>query len=624
MSGKSLEEVHSSIDTGIKKGYWRKLFAFIGPAYLISVGYMDPGNWATDIAGGSQFGYRLIWVLLMSNLMALLLQSLSARLGVVRKLDLAQASRETYPRVINLFLYLLAEIAIIACDLAEVIGMALGLQLLFGIPLIIGVVITMIDTFLLIFLINRGMRVMEAFIFALIVVIGLAFMAEMVLARPDIISIGKGLIPSIPNDTALYITIGIIGATVMPHNLYLHSALVQTRKFGRDRKSIREALRFNFIDSAVALNLALLVNAAILILAASTFFKNGMYEVAEIKDAHRFLEPLLGSKFAPILFAVALIAAGQSSTITGTLAGQIIMEGYLNIRIKPWVRRIITRLLAVVPACLVIILMGEDAINELLVLSQVVLSLQLGFAIVPLIHFVSDRQKMEGFHIKTVTRVFSWITVAVIVLLNARLVYDEMAGWLGDSTHPFLLGLLLIPLCTGAALLLLYIILKPLFVRIGQKLQHSPHRKFEAINPVPISSYKRIVLALDFSDIDAQVINSAIAIGGTKAAYFMVHVVETPGALLFGADIRDLETLEDSKTLASYAKKLSDSGYVVETRIGFNSPKKVIPGYVSEVNADLLVMGSHGHGAFKDLILGTTISKVRHQVKVPVLVVTGL
>ena len=335
MSTKSLEEVHQSVDVNNNLKGFRRILAFLGPAYMISVGYMDPGNWATDIAGGSQFGYALIWVLLMSNVMALLLQSLSARLGIVTQHDLAQASRETYSKYVNYALYFLAEIAIAACDLAEVLGMAIGINLLFGIPLMEGVLITVLDTFLLLFLINKGIRKMEAFIITLVAIIGFSFVFEMIFAQPELPKIVEGLIPSLPNSTALYIAIGIIGATVMPHNLYLHSSLVQTRKFNRDEKGIKQSLKYNFIDSTIALNLAFFVNAAILILAAATFHKNGHFEIAEIQDAHQLLAPLLGTEWAPILFAVALIAAGQSSTITGTLAGQIVMEGYLNLRIQP-------------------------------------------------------------------------------------------------------------------------------------------------------------------------------------------------------------------------------------------------------------------------------------------------
>lgn len=623
MPHKSLEEVHSSIDTSQKKGFWRKLLAFVGPAYLVSVGYMDPGNWATDIAGGSQFGYRLIWVLLMSNLIALLLQSLSARLGVVRRLDLAQASRETYPKVVNFFLYILAEIAIIACDLAEVLGMAIGLQLLFGIPLIIGVIITMLDTILLIFLINRGIRTLEAFIVALIAVIGVAFLVEMFLAKPDMGELAKGFIPSLPGDAALYIAIGIIGATVMPHNLYLHSALVQTRKFDTDTKSLRQTIKFNIIDSAVALNMAFFVNAAILILAASTFFRSGMYHVSEIQDAHHFLQPILGTKLAPILFAVALIAAGQSSTITGTLAGQIIMEGYINLRIQPWVRRMITRLLAVVPAALTIVILGEDAVTELLVLSQVVLSLQLGFAIIPLIHFVSDKTKMGGLHIKTLTRILSWISVVIIVGLNGRLVLDEISGWLTTSSNPVLLWLTVVPIAIGAGILLVYIGINPIFGKLQKRVVHAPHIKLDMLKPEPISKYRKIAIALDFSANDQEVMNTAISLGGTDASYQLIHIVETAGSLILGNTIRDSETIEDNETLETYSKQLMAHGYQVDTWIGFGNPRKAIPKRVKEMEADLLVMGSHGHKFFTDLIFGTTINAVRHRLEIPVLVVSS-
>ena len=387
MKYQSLDEVHQSVDTGATTVSWRRLFMTMGPAFLISVGYMDPGNWATDIAGGSKYGYSLLWVLLMSNLIALLLQTLSVRLGVVRGRDLAQASRETYPKWINLPLFVLAQIAIAACDLAEVIGMAIGLQLLFGLPLIWGVSIALLDTFVILYLQNKGIRYIEMFILSLVFIIGACFFVELFFAKPDLVGIGLGFIPSMPDSGALYIAIGIIGATVMPHNLYLHSALVQTRKHDSTPTGIKQALKFNFIDSAIALNMALFVNAAILILAAAVFHRNNMSEVTELQDAHNLLAPLLGENLAPTLFAVALIAAGQSSTITGTLAGQIVMEGYLDLRIAAWLRRLITRLLAVIPAFLTILYAGESQVGELLILSQVILSLQLGFAVIPLIHY---------------------------------------------------------------------------------------------------------------------------------------------------------------------------------------------------------------------------------------------
>jgi manganese transport protein len=620
--GKSLEEVNESVSTLNKKSAFRKILAFFGPAYLISVGYMDPGNWATDLAGGSQFGYSLLWVLLMSNIMALLLQSLSARLGIVTQRDLAQASRETYSRFINYILYFLAEVAIAACDLAEVLGMAIGINLLFGIPLIEGVIITVLDTFLLLFLINKGIRKMEAFIIVLVMVIGVSFIFEMIFAQPDMGDVIYGLIPSMPNETALYIAIGIIGATVMPHNLYLHSSLVQTRKFDRTTAGIKQALKYNFIDSTIALNLAFFVNAAILILAAATFYKVGMYEVAEIQDAHKFLAPLLGTKWAPILFAVALIAAGQSSTITGTLAGQIIMEGYLNLRIQPWVRRIITRLIAIIPAVVVISIFGEGVTGKLLILSQVILSLQLGFAIIPLIHFVSDKSKMRGFHISRTTQVASWIVASIIVALNGKLVYDEISGWLEASENPILLWLTVVPLALSFLILLLYIVFKPFVTKSKITVQnHSPHNLKLKFSKSESYAKKDIAVSVDFSSADEIALNSAFELGGTAANYTLIHVVETVGAMIYGENIDDHETSVDEKLLEKYKVILSEKGFKVTIQLGFGKPNKVIPEIINEGNFDVLVMGTHGHTGFKDLVFGTTVDKLRHKISIPLLIV---
>jgi manganese transport protein len=620
--GKSLEEVHESVSTQNKKSIFKKIFAFFGPAYLISVGYMDPGNWATDLAGGSQFGYSLLWVLLMSNLMALLLQSLSARLGIVTQRDLAQASRETYSPFINYILYFLAEIAIAACDLAEVLGMAIGINLLFGIPLIDGVLITVLDTFLLLFLINKGIRKMEAFIIALVIVIGVSFVFEMFFAQPVLEDVMQGLIPTMPNETALYIAIGIIGATVMPHNLYLHSSLVQTRKFDRTKEGIKQALKYNFIDSTIALNLAFFVNAAILILAAATFYKVGMHEVAEIQDAHKFLQPLLGTKWAPILFAVALIAAGQSSTITGTLAGQIIMEGYLNLRIQPWVRRIITRLIAIVPAVIVITIFGEGVTGKLLIFSQVILSLQLGFAIIPLIHFVSDKTKMKGFHISKITQAASWIVASVIVVLNGKLVYDEIQGWLENADNPIVLWLTVVPLALSFLVLLLYIVFKPFITKSRNTFHnHSPHNLKLRFSQAETYSKKNIAVSVDFSHADEVALNSAFELGGTDATYTLIHVVETVGAMLYGENIDDHETLVDEKLLKDYQAMLTEKGFKVEIQLGFGKPDKVIPKLVNKGNFDILVMGTHGHTGFKDLLFGTTVDKLRHNISIPLLIV---
>ncbi|WP_432222551.1 Nramp family divalent metal transporter [Flavobacterium sp. TMP13] len=619
---KSLEEVNQSVATEHKKTGFRKIVAFLGPAYLISVGYMDPGNWATDIAGGSQFGYSLLWVLLMSNLMALLLQSLSARLGIVTQRDLAQASRETYSKFINYILYILAEVAIAACDLAEVLGMAIGLNLLFDIPLIDAVMITVLDTFLLLFLINKGIRKMEAFIIALVAIIGFSFIFEMIFAEPELDKVILGLIPSIPNADALYIAIGIIGATVMPHNLYLHSSLVQTRKFDRSVTGIKQALKYNMIDSTIALNLAFFVNAAILILAAATFYKNGMFEVAQIQDAHQFLEPLLGIKWAPVLFAVALIAAGQSSTITGTLAGQIIMEGYLQLRIQPWIRRIITRLIAIVPAVIVISIYGDSVTGKLLILSQVVLSLQLGFAIIPLIHFVSDKTKMNGFHISRMTQITSWIIALVIVTLNGKLIYDEIKGWLEMVEHPIVIWLTVVPLALGFFILLLYIVIKPFIVKFkNSEHNHSPHKLNLEFTHIKIHHKSNIAVAVDFSKADEAALNNAFKLGGYEANYTLIHVVETVTALLYGSQTDDHETTVDEKLLKEYQEMLTEKGFKIKIALGFGKPHKVIPRIITEGDFDLLVMGTHGHTGFKDLIFGTTVDQLRHKISIPLFIV---
>ncbi|GGA66918.1 divalent metal cation transporter MntH [Flavobacterium palustre] len=620
--GKSLEEVHQSVSTQNKKSVFRKILAFFGPAYLVSVGYMDPGNWATDIAGGSQFGYSLLWVLLMSNLMALLLQSLSARLGIVTQRDLAQASRETYSKPVNYILYFLAEIAIAACDLAEVLGMAIGINLLFDIPLIEGVLITVLDTFLLLFLINKGIRKMEAFIIVLVAIIGFSFVFEMIFAQPELDKVVYGLVPSIPSEAALYIAIGIIGATVMPHNLYLHSSLVQTRNFDRSPAGIKQALKYNFIDSTIALNLAFLVNAAILILAAATFYRNGMYEVAEIQDAHKFLQPLLGTKWAPVLFAVALIAAGQSSTITGTLAGQIVMEGYLNLRIQPWVRRIITRLIAIVPAVIVIYVFGESVTGKLLILSQVILSLQLGFAIIPLIHFVSDKTKMKGFQVSRITQIAAWIIASIIVSLNAKLVYNEITDWLEISENPIVLWLTVVPLAFFFLGLLLFIVFKPFITKAKQDIQnHSPHHLKLQFSKSESYTKKNIAVSVDFSSADEIALNSAFELGGMDAKYTLIHVVETVGAMVYGEKIDDHETLIDEKLLLQYKEMLSQKGFNVATELGFGKPNKVIPAIVNKAGFDILVMGTHGHTGFKDLVFGTTVDKLRHKISIPLLIV---
>lgn len=616
---RSLGNVHSSVPLPKVKG-WRRILAFLGPAYLISVGYMDPGNWATDIAGGSAFGYQLLWVLLMSNLMALLLQSLSARLGIVRGLDLAQASRHTYPSFINLPLYVLAEVAIAACDLAEVIGMAIGLNLLFGLPLLHGVLISAADTLLILLLLNHGMRLMEVFILSIVSLIGMAFLAEMFIVQPDPAEVIKGLVPSALSDKALYIAIGIIGATVMPHNLYLHSSLVQTRRFERDRPGMKEAIRFNFFDTAIALNLAFFVNAAILILAAAAFHTAGHYDVAEIDQAHELLGELFGT-MAPALFAIALIGAGQSSTITGTLAGQIVMEGYLDLRIRPWLRRLITRLFAIVPAVVSILWFGQDSLGELLVLSQVVLSLQLGFAVIPLIHFTSDKKLMGDLVIKPWVRMLAWATALIIVMLNAKLVVDELRGWMAmEGPHTYWIEVLVLPVAVLAGLLLLYITVHPWFVRRANAKRHIDATVPE-LHLRPAAAYRKVAVTLEFKQLDEKVLNAALAQGGKEATYLLIHITESAAARYLGEQTVDREAMDDAANLRQYAQWLRQKGYRAEVLTGQGSPVEAISALVNSHVADLLVMGSHGHRGLKDLLFGATVDAVRHRVKVPVLVV---
>lgn len=427
----SLEEVHATVRVPTTGHWLLRLLAFAGPGYMVSVGYMDPGNWATDIAGGSQFGYTLLSVILLSNLMAILLQALAARLGIAAGLDLAQACRASYSRPVNFMLWLVCEAAIIACDLAEVIGTAIALQLLFGIPLIGGALIAALDAFLLLLLMNRGFRFLEAFVVALLIVIAVCFAIQIVAAAPPVAEVLRGFAPSreiVTNPEMLYIAIGIIGATVMPHNLYLHSSIVQTRAYPRTEEGRRTAIRWATADSTLALMLALFVNAAILIVAAAVFHSSGHTEVAEIGDAFRLLSPLLGLGIASTLFAVALLASGLNSTVTATLAGQIVMEGFLGLRMPIWARRLVTRGIAIVPVIAVTALYGERGTAQLLVLSQVVLSMQLPFAVIPLVRFVSDRRKMGRFAISTGTAVAAWVVAGVIVILNVKLLVDTATG----------------------------------------------------------------------------------------------------------------------------------------------------------------------------------------------------
>jgi manganese transport protein len=430
-SAPSLREVHGSIVVPGDAGFWRKLFAFAGPGYLVAVGYMDPGNWATDLAGGARYGYTLLSVILISNLMAILLQALAVRLGIGSGRDLAQACRDSYSKPVTIGLWILCEIAIAACDLAEVIGAAIALNLLFGLPLIWGVCVTVLDVFIVLYLQNKGFRYVEALVLGLIVMIAACFAIEIWLAAPNAADVAVGFIPRteiVTDPMMLYIAIGILGATVMPHNLYLHSSIVQTRRYLDTVPSKAEAIRFATIDSTIALMSALFINAAILIVAAAVFHGTENESVADIGDAYQLLSPLLGTTAAGVLFAVALLFSGQNATLTGTLAGQIVMEGFVNIRLRPWLRRLITRLVAIVPAVIVVIMYGERGTGALLVLSQVILSMQLPFAVFPLVSFTSDRRKMGELVSPRWVQVLAWLIAGIIAALNVFLLYQTFAG----------------------------------------------------------------------------------------------------------------------------------------------------------------------------------------------------
>lgn len=611
----SLSEVHRSVAIPKHVGLLKRMFAFAGPAYLVSVGYMDPGNWATDLEGGARFGYQLLWVLVMSNAMAILLQTLSARMGIVAGRDLAQACRESYPRPVGYVLWVLCEIAIAACDLAEVLGTAIGLNLLFGIPLIYGVIITGFDTMLFLLIQHYGIRKMEAFILMLVSTIGVCFAIELFLAQPAIAEIATGLVPRLTSES-LYVAIGILGATVMPHNLYLHSALVQTRSIEQTEEGKRIACKYNLVDTTVALNAALFVNAAILILSSSTFFKHGIV-VTEIQQAHELLTPLLGTTLASTLFAIALLSAGQSSTLTGTLAGQIVMEGFLQFKMRPWLRRLITRLIAIVPAVLVISIKGEHGSYDLLILSQVILSMQLPFAVIPLIQYTSDRAKMGEFTTPLPVRILAWIAAVIIIGLNARLVYQTLSEWLAEATDPFWLWVTVVPLVVGLALLLLYIAL-PRSLRRRRETPPHPIRPLE----LPEQIYRRIGVALDFGEMDAKVLSHAMSAARHHGAQVLLfHVVEGVSGQLFGKQAYDDEARQDAETLEAIANDLRGKGLDTTALLGFGRVPKELVRLSKENNIDLLIMGAHGHRGVKDLIFGASISEVRHALNIPVLVV---
>ncbi len=604
-STRSLGEIHASVPTAATTS-WKRLLAFGGPAYLISVGYMDPGNWATDLEGGARFGYQLLWVLVLSNLMAILLQTLSARLGIVARRDLAQACRETYPRPIAGILWLLCEVAIAACDLAEILGAAIALQLLFKLPLLWGVLLTAVDTFFILFLLQLGVKRFESIIRGIIAVIGACFVVELWLAKPLLGEVVTGLVPSLTPES-LYVAVAILGATVMPHNLYLHSALVQTRDIDDSPAAKRQACRYNFFDSAIALNAALFINAAILILSAAVFFKQGVV-VTEIQQAHVMLDPLLGTAAASVLFAVALLLAGQSSTLTGTLAGQVVMEGFLNIRMQPWIRRAVTRGVAIVPAVATILLYGEGEVYQLLIFSQVILSLQLPFAVVPLVRFTSDRARMGEFVSPLWMKILAFVVSIIIIGLNVWLVSHYINGWL------------LIPAIALGGLLA-YLLVEPFLA--ARRLAAATVMPVEPLPVLEIPSYQRILVPLDHSAKDAIALRHAAAFAlQHNAQLLLVHVEDGATSRVYGAMSSTAEVQAGRDYLDSVLQALQKQSVKAELLIYHsNRAADEIIRAARQYNVDLIVMGSHGHGRIGDLIYGETIERVRHAVPVPLLVV---
>jgi manganese transport protein len=583
---------------------------------------MDPGNWATDLEGGARFGYRLIWVIVMSNLMAILLQTLSARLGIVTRRDLAQACRDEYPKVVSWALWVLCEIAIAACDLAEVLGAAIGLNLLFHLPLLIGVVLTAADTLLILWFTKLGIRVIEGFVLSLIAIIAGCFLIELWLAHPPFSGLASGLIPRL-DDKSLFVAIGILGATVMPHNLYLHSALVQTRQIGDNIREKRVACKFNLIDSVVALNGALIVNAAILILAAAVFFSRNII-VTEIQQAHLLLAPLLGTTAASVVFAIALLCSGQSSTITGTLAGQIVMEGFLAIRIRPWLRRIATRTLAVVPAVITILVAGEGSTFQLLILSQVILSLQLPFAIIPLVQFTSDKVRMGGLVNAVWVRVLSWSTAVFIIGLNVRLVGISVSDWLQAAPkYGWLILAILIPILSALGLLLVWMSAQPILLGYLRRARLANALPATAEATIPTLSYRDILVPLDHSNRDPIALSHAAALAKTHAAtVHLLHVEEGVTSNLFGDAAATEEVESGRQYFRAILERLRSEGIAAELHVDYGMrPKAAIVKWAQSHRPDLIVMGAHGHKLFSDLVLGATINAVRHQVDVPILIV---
>jgi manganese transport protein len=634
-SALSLEDVHSSVP--IPRSWWRRALAFAGPAFMVSVGYMDPGNWATDIEAGSRFNHRLLWVLLMSNLMAVLLQSLATRLGVVTGRDLAQACRDSYPRRAVWVLWVLTEIAIASTDLAEVIGTVIALKLLFGVPYLWGLLIAGCDTFVLLAAQKRGVRLLEVLTLLMIGVVGVSFIVEIVLAQPHWAGVASGFLPGLDPGApgkSLYIAIAMLGATVMPHNLYLHSALVQTRAFPQTEGGKKQALKYNLIDSLVALNGAFFINAAILVLAATTFYHVGGDNpgVKSLAVAQELLGHVWGP-LAGVLFAVALLASGQSSTLTGTLAGQVVMEGFVHLRLRPWVRRLVTRLLAIVPAVLVIALAGREAapgegaaaaadasLLDLLVLSQAVLSFQLPFAIVPLVQFTADGRRMGRFASGAWLKAGAWACAAVVIGLNAVLValsMNEWAGGLAESgVSPWWVYGTVGPVAVLLAGFLAWLTLYPRWARRAEA-------PAEAAAPVLTAvRYGRIGVAVEFEGADDEVLAQAAALARShQAEMVVVHVVEGPAAQTYGPAADDRESRDDRKRMAELVAHLRGEGLRAEGVLGYGVPAEQLTRVAREKGFDLLVLGTHGHRFLADMALGQTVAPVLHRLTIPILVV---
>jgi manganese transport protein len=620
----SLDEIHSSV--AIPQTRWRRFLAFSGPALLVSVGYMDPGNWGTDLLGGSKYQYRLVWVLMASNLMALLLQSLAIRLGVVTGKDLAQACRGSYPRGTVFGLWVLSEVAIAACDLAEVIGIIIALKLLFHLPYLWGLVVAACDTLLLLALQRRGVRILEVVTLLLIAVIAGTFVFEIVLAKPAWGQVLWGLVPGLePNDWggSLYIAIGILGATVMPHNLYLHSALVQTRAIPPTDDGKRLACKYNFLDSLLALNGAFFVNAAILILAAAKFAPT---PVESLVKAHELLENAWGPLLAGTLFAIALLASGQSSTMTGTLAGQVVMEGFVHLRVRPWVRRLLTRCAALVPALLVLTLVSDDAaaddrnLLQMLVLSQVVLSFQLPFAIIPLVQFTSDAKRMGPFANPVWLKALAWLCAAFVLCLNVVLTGFTFSDWATAAAeagwHPLWVYGPLVPLAAALLAFLGWVAVYPWLHLREEKAVPVAAPELSAVK------YRRIGVAVEFAPADQAVLTQAAALARAHGAPLVLfHVVEGAGADYYGAVTDNQESRRDRARLAELIEHLRRDGLTAEGRLGYGEPAAELVRLARGEGLDLLVLGTHGHRLLSDLALGQTVSPVLHQLSIPILVV---